>query len=98
MQEALSWGAYVSLSGIVTFKNAHDVREVGAHIPLDRLILETDCPYLAPIPHRGRRCEPAFIADVYAYTAQWRNVPTAELTSQIADNVFRLFPALKDAA
>lgn len=98
MQEALAWGAFVSLSGIVTFKNAHDVREVGARIPLDRLILETDCPYLAPIPHRGRRCEPAFIADVYAYVAQWRGVPQDDLTAQIAANVFRLFPRLRDAA
>ena len=98
MQEALSWGAYVSLSGIVTFKNAHDVREVGAHIPLDRLILETDCPYLAPIPHRGRRCEPAFVADVYAYVAQWRGVGLDELTGQVAANVFRLFPMLKPLA
>jgi TatD DNase family protein len=91
MQEALEWGAYVSLSGIVTFKNAHDVREVGAAIPLDRLILETDCPYLAPIPHRGRRNEPAYIADVYRYVCEWRGLEPAEGEAMIADNFFRLF-------
>lgn len=98
MQEALTWGAYVSLSGIVTFKNAHDVREVGAQIPLDRLILETDCPYLAPIPHRGRRCEPAFVADVYAFVAQWRGLSPDALAEQVTANAFRLFPMLERAA
>jgi len=91
MQEALSWGAFVSLSGIVTFKNAVDVRAVGALIPPDRLILETDCPYLAPIPHRGRRNEPAYIADLYRYVAEWRGWAPGEGEAMIADNFYRLF-------
>jgi TatD DNase family protein len=94
MQEALGWGAYVSLSGIVTFKNATDVRAVGAEIPLDRLVLETDCPYLAPIPHRGRRNEPAYIADLYAYVCAWRGLEPAAGQAMIADNFYRLFQAI----
>ncbi len=91
LQEALGWGAYVSLSGIVTFKNATDVRAVGAEIPLDRLILETDCPYLAPIPHRGRRNEPAYIADLYRYICDWRGLDPEQGQAMIANNFYRLF-------
>jgi TatD DNase family protein len=98
MQEALTWGAYVSLSGIATFKSAHDVRAVGEHIPLDRLILETDCPYLAPIPHRGRRNEPAFVADVYAYVSAWRGLDPAAGQAMIAENFFRLFHTIRPPA
>lgn len=61
---ALSLGGYLSVSGILSFKNAHDVREVLAGVPLERIIVETDCPYLAPVPHRGRRNEPAYLLDV----------------------------------
>jgi TatD DNase family protein len=87
----LDLGATISLSGIVTFKSANAVRAVGEAIPLDRLILETDCPYLAPIPHRGRRNEPAFLADVHRFVCGWRGLDPEAAAIQFADNFFRLF-------
>lgn len=90
-QRALALGAYFSLSGILTFKAAHDVRAVAATLPLDRIILETDCPYLAPTPHRGRRCEPAMVADVYAFFCAERGLAADEGAAIVADNFFRLF-------
>ncbi|MFZ4120881.1 MAG: TatD family hydrolase [Caulobacterales bacterium] len=90
-REALDLGAFISFSGIMTFKNAHDVREVAQMVPLDRVILETDCPYLAPVPHRGRRCEPAFVADVYAAFARLRGIDESAVTAQIAANFHALF-------
>ena len=61
--KALELGFYISMSGIVTFKNARDLQETAKTIPLDRLLIETDAPFLAPVPHRGKTCEPAFVAD-----------------------------------
>ncbi|HWA23628.1 MAG TPA: TatD family hydrolase [Caulobacterales bacterium] len=90
-RRALALGAYFSLSGILTFKAAHDVRAVARQIPLDRIILETDCPYLAPVPHRGRRCEPAFIADIYAFFCAERELALEQGAAIVADNFFRLF-------
>ncbi len=90
-RRALDLGAYFSLSGIVTFKSAGDVRATAAMLPLDRIILETDCPYLAPLPHRGRRNEPAFLADVHRYFCAWKGLEEAEGARIIADNFFRLF-------
>jgi TatD DNase family protein len=84
-------GAYFSLSGILTFKAANDVRAVARDLPLERIILETDCPYLAPIPHRGRRNEPAFIADLYRFFCVERGLEEGEGADIIADNFFRLF-------
>ena len=65
-EELIEMGWYLGINGIVTFKNAEDLRQVVLHTPLERLLLETDSPYLAPAPHRGKRCEPAFTL----YTAQ----------------------------
>lgn len=90
-ERALKLGAYFSFSGILTFKNAHDVRAVAEMIPLDRLIVETDCPYLAPVPHRGQRCEPAMVADVQAYLLKLRGLDPEEGAALLADNFFRLF-------
>jgi TatD DNase family protein len=87
----LALGAYFSFSGILTFKAANDVRAVARELPLDRIILETDCPYLAPIPHRGRRNEPAFIADVYKFFCAERGLEEGAGQAAIADNFFRLF-------
>jgi TatD DNase family protein len=91
---ALEMGAYLSFSGIMTFKKAHDVRAVALNAPLDRIVLETDCPYLAPEPHRGRRCEPAFLADVQRFFCQLRGLDQAEGADRIAANVAALFPRL----
>lgn len=87
----LSLGGYVSFSGIATFKNADDVRAVARSVPLDRLLVETDCPYLAPVPHRGRRCEPAHVADVARSLAATRGEAEGTLISATTDNFFRLF-------
>jgi TatD DNase family protein len=90
-QHALTLGAYVSFSGILTFKNAHDVRAVAEAVPLDRLIVETDCPYLAPVPHRGRRCEPAHVKDVQGFLCALRGLEPDEGAALLADNFFRCF-------
>lgn len=90
-RRALELGAYFSLSGILTFKTATDVRTVASILPLDRIILETDCPYLAPPPHRGRRNEPAFLRDVHRYFCDWKGIDETEGAGLIADNFFRLF-------
>jgi TatD DNase family protein len=90
-RRAWALGAYISFSGIMTFKNAHDVRAIALEAPLDRVILETDCPYLAPVPHRGRRSEPAHVADVQAAFCGLRGLDPEEGGRIIEANVHRLF-------
>ncbi len=87
----LDLGFYVSISGIVTFKNAKDLQDIAKTIPKDRLLIETDSPFLAPVPHRGRPCEPAFVADTAAFVADLRNEPLDELATNTTANFFRLF-------
>ena len=85
-------GAYFAASGIITFKKAEDVRAVFRDdIPDDRIIVETDCPYLAPVPHRGRRCEPSFLPDVARGLAQVKGWTEAECEQRTTDAFFRLF-------
>jgi len=84
-------GAWFSVSGIATFKAAEDVREVIREMPADRIIVETDCPYLAPVPHRGRRNEPAYIAHVLAKLAEVRGWSLAEAEQRTTDAFFDLF-------
>lgn len=88
-----SWalGAYISFSGIMTFKSAEEVRAVARNAPLDRVLLETDCPYLAPVPHRGRRNEPALVDAVYDAFAALRGLSRSALEQIVRDNFFRLF-------
>ena len=93
-QRALKLGAYFSFSGIMTFKNADDVRAVAREVPLDRVIVETDCPYLAPVPHRGRRCEPMYVREVQSAFAKLRGLSEEEASALLADNFFRLFPTI----
>ena len=88
---ALDLGLYISISGIVTFKNAKDLQDVAKAIPLDRLLVETDSPFLAPVPHRGKTCEPAFVADTAAFLADLRDEPVNELAAATTSNFFRLF-------
>ncbi|HXY93691.1 MAG TPA: TatD family hydrolase [Acidimicrobiia bacterium] len=93
-RRALGLGAYVSFSGIVSFKNATDVRAAAAIVPLDRMLVETDAPYLAPVPHRGRENEPAWVVDVGAALAVATGRPAAELadaTRSAAATVFGPF-------
>lgn len=88
---ALDLGLYISLSGIVTFKNAQDLQDVAKWLPADRLLVETDAPFLAPIPHRGKTGEPAFVADTARFVAQLRDVPAETLAQQTSDNFYDLF-------
>jgi TatD DNase family protein len=88
---ALDLGMYISLSGIVTFKNAKDLQDVAKWLPADRLLVETDAPFLAPIPHRGRTGEPAFVADTARFVAQLRDVALDSLAQQTSDNFYNLF-------
>ena len=90
-QKALDVGFYISISGIVTFKNARDLQGVARTIPLDRLLVETDSPFLAPVPHRGQTCEPAFVADTAAFLADLRDEPLDQLAEGTTGNFFRLF-------
>jgi len=88
---AIDLGFYISISGIVTFKNARDLQETAGQIPSDRLLVETDAPFLAPVPNRGKACEPAFVADTAAFLAELRGEPLEQLASTTTANFFRLF-------
>ncbi len=90
-ERALDIGFYVSLSGIVTFKNAEDLRDIAKDVPLDRILVETDSPFLAPIPNRGKRNEPAFVADTAARVAELKGVDNLILSNASTENFFRLF-------
>jgi len=93
-RRAWALGAYISFSGILTFKNADDVRAVALEAPLDRVIVETDCPYLTPVPFRGQRCEPCHVAQVQSYFLKLRGIDEAEGAAMLADNFFRAFPQI----
>jgi TatD DNase family protein len=90
-KQMLEVGLSISLSGIVTFKNAKDLQAVAAELPADRLLVETDAPFLAPVPHRGRTCEPAFTADTARFVAGLRGITPEELAETTTRNFFRLF-------
>lgn len=89
---ALDMGYYISLSGIVTFRNADALREVARQVPADRLLVETDSPYLAPVPHRGKSNEPQFVCEVAAFLAELRGEALEHFREQTTDNFHRLFP------
>jgi len=84
-------GGYVSFSGILTFKNSTELRAIAADVPRDRLLVETDAPYLAPIPHRGKRNEPAYVANTAKVLAETIGVTETEIADITTENVFRLF-------
>lgn len=88
---ALELGFMISFSGIVTFPNARNLLEVACRVPADRLLVETDCPYLAPVPHRGRRNEPAFVLNTAQFLADARGVNLEQLAEQTSENFTRLF-------
>lgn len=89
--EAIDLGFYISFSGIVTFKNAVMLKEVASQLPLDRILVETDSPYLAPIPYRGKINQPAYVKHVAEELSRIRNVPLAEIMEATTANFFRLF-------
>jgi TatD DNase family protein len=88
---ALALGFYISISGIVTFRNAEDLRAIVRDLPLDRLLVETDAPYLAPVPYRGKRNEPAFVAATAAFVAKLKEVEEGALAAATTANFFHLF-------
>jgi len=97
-EKAVELGFYISLSGIVTFKTADELRAIVADLPLDRILVETDAPYLAPMPKRGKRNEPAFTAHTAALVAEIKGISADELAAATTENFFRLFSKAKRLA
>lgn len=93
-ETGIALGLYVSFSGVITFKNSADLRAIAADLPADRLLVETDAPFLAPTPHRGKRNEPAFVVETARILAETRCVPYEEITRITSDNTLRLFDKL----
>src|SRR5205085_6903742 len=89
-QRYLALGLYLSFSGILTFRNAEAVRDAAARVPIDRVLVETDCPFLAPAPHRGKRNEPAYVALTAQKLAEVRGEPLERLAQATAENARRL--------
>lgn len=94
-EAALAMGFYISFSGIVTFKSARDLQAVAKAVPLDRILIETDSPYLAPVPHRGKMNEPGFVKHVAEYIADLKGIPLAQVAQQTSDNFFNLFNTIQ---
>ncbi|MGM0983946.1 MAG: TatD family hydrolase [Pseudomonadota bacterium] len=92
-REAVRHGFFISLSGIVTFRNAESLRDLARRLPLDRLLIETDSPYLAPVPHRGKSNEPAWVVEVAECIAVERGISIEEVAAQTTANFYRLFRA-----
>jgi TatD DNase family protein len=88
---AIALGHYVSFTGILTFKNSQNLRDIARELPADRILVETDAPYLAPLPYRGKRNEPAFVVETAKVLAETRGVTADEIASQTTENFFRLF-------
>ena len=94
-RQALALGLYVSFSGVVTFKKSDELRRIAAAVPLDRLLVETDAPFLAPDPYRGKRNEPAFVVHTAAALARVKGITDTELASATTENFFRLYSKAK---
>jgi len=90
-RKGLDLGFYVSLSGIVTFKNAQELQATAKWLPSEQMLVETDSPFLAPVPHRGKKCEPAFVADTASFVAQLRGEDLAQFAAATTANFFKLF-------
>ena len=88
---AIELGHYVSFTGILTFKNSQDLRDIAAALPADRVLVETDAPFLAPLPYRGKRNEPSYVVETAKVLAATRGVSAEEITRQTTENFFRLF-------
>ncbi|PPR27589.1 MAG: putative metal-dependent hydrolase YcfH [Alphaproteobacteria bacterium MarineAlpha9_Bin4] len=94
--EALKINFYISVSGIITFKNAEMIRNTIKKVPMNRLLIETDAPYLAPVPNRGKRNEPAFVKDTAKFLAQLKNISFNDLAKQTTNNFYNLFSKVKN--
>jgi TatD DNase family protein len=97
-ERALNMGFYISISGIVTFKNAQDLRDIVEDVPVERILVETDAPFLAPIPNRGKRNEPAFVTNTAAKVAELKGMDNRALSAASTENFFRLFSMAKRPA
>ena len=95
---AVALGLYISFSGILTFKNARDIQETARALPLERILVETDAPYLAPMPNRGKRNEPAYVAHTAAFLAKLRGDTAARIADATTENFFRLFRKVRAPA
>lgn len=93
-EKALDMGFYISFSGIVTFKNAHELKETAKMVPMDRLLVETDSPFLAPVPHRGKTNEPAYVRHVANEIAALKGIGIDEVESQTTENFCKLFKVI----
>ena len=89
----MAMGFYISISGIVTFRNADALRDVVRRLPLERLLVETDSPYLTPVPHRGKENQPAYVRDVVAFVASLKGISPETLAAQTSANFRQLFGA-----
>jgi TatD DNase family protein len=94
-EAALAMGFYISFSGIVTFKSAKDLQAVARAVPIERILIETDSPYLAPMPHRGKMNEPGFVKHVGEYIATLKDLPLSQVAQQTSDNFFNLFNVVR---
>ena len=88
---AIDLGLYIGFTGILTFKSSQALRDIAKSLPADRILVETDSPYLAPVPYRGKRCEPAYVAETAKVLAETRGITEAEIARQTTENFFRLF-------
>ena len=91
-EQAVAMGGYLSFSGILTFPKSPEIRAIAAEVPAERLLVETDSPYLAPVPLRGKRCEPAYVAHTAKVLAEVRGLTIAEVEALTTANFLRLFP------
>lgn len=94
-QASMELGFYISFSGIVTFKNAKELQQTAINVPLDRLLIETDSPYLAPVPHRGKRNDPSLVVHVAEKIAELKQISVQEVADASTENFFRLFNKIK---
>jgi len=94
-QQVLDLGFYISISGIVTFKNATQIKDVARRVPLDRLLIETDAPYLAPVPFRGKLNQPGYVKHVAEEIARLRELPFEAVAEATTENCFRVFPSAR---
>jgi TatD DNase family protein len=95
MRRIVAMGSLVSFTGIISFKNAQSIRDTAAAAPLDKLMLETDCPYLAPVPYRGKRCEPAYVKEISQVIADVKKCSLDELSAATCATAHKFFPRLK---
>jgi TatD DNase family protein len=94
---AFKFGIYMSVAGIVTFKNAYELQDSVKKIPLDLLLLETDSPYLAPTPHRGKINQPAYVLEVAKFVANLKNISLEQIINATANNFYRIFNRKSDS-